>query len=199
MKQDEALGLLAWGLPLDQVATQAVELRKLAARLGEWDLLLKLVNGFLRDRVVDGKESLARAIEGVSKRLEARGLIAFDAREEVDRTTAVARTIGVSLELLKDDDRSRFGELGIFPEDGDVPIGIVACLWRQTGGLDEDQTEDLLRDLHKRSLLLNLDFDRHVVRLHDTVRHFLRDGAGQGEARNPERTPPRCARRYRRG
>jgi hypothetical protein len=132
MKQDEALGLLAWGLPPDQIATQAVELGKLAARLGEWAaLLLKLVNGFLRNRVADTRQPLVRAIAGVNQRLDAKGLSAFDASDEIDRTKAVARTMDVSLELLKEDNRSRFGELGVFPEDANVPVGIVACLWQR--------------------------------------------------------------------
>src|SRR5208337_1727228 len=46
MTAREALQLLAWGLPQDQVATHVLELRKLVVRLGEWPLLVKLVNGF---------------------------------------------------------------------------------------------------------------------------------------------------------
>ena len=51
MAADEALSLLSWGLPEDQVAAQTQALSALAQRLGEWAQLLKLVNGFLRDRV----------------------------------------------------------------------------------------------------------------------------------------------------
>jgi hypothetical protein len=129
MQDREALTLLAGGLPPDQVTTQRPEIGKLAARLGEWALLLKLVNGFLRERVVKSRQSVAPAIAGVNKRLDEKGLVAFDARKEGERTTAVARTIGVSLELLDEFARVRFGELGVFPEDADIPIGIVARLW----------------------------------------------------------------------
>jgi hypothetical protein len=78
---------------------------------------LKLVNGFLRNRVVNHGQALPLAIAGVNMRLDAKGLVAFDAANGADRTKAVARTIGVSSELLDDSDRDRFAELGIFPED----------------------------------------------------------------------------------
>jgi hypothetical protein len=48
----------------------------------------------------------------------------------------VAALIGLNLDLIDADRRARFSELGIFPEDVDVPVGIVARLWQATGGLD---------------------------------------------------------------
>jgi hypothetical protein len=116
MQAQEALNLLAWGLPVDQSAARSLELRNLVARLGEWALLLKIVNGFLYDRVVRSRQPLAQAIAGVNERLDKKGLVAFDARNEADRSSAVARTIGVSLELLDNSARLRFAELGIFPK-----------------------------------------------------------------------------------
>jgi NB-ARC domain/TIR domain len=53
MKDREARELLSRGLPTDQVLTQSKELNDLAGRLGEWAQLLKLVNGFLRERVIE--------------------------------------------------------------------------------------------------------------------------------------------------
>jgi hypothetical protein len=176
MRGAEALSLLAAGLPADQISTQRRELTALAGRLGEWTLLLKLVNGFLRDRVNKFGEALPAAIAGVNKRLDAKGLVAFEARNEADRTKAVARTIGVSLELLDDLSRDRFAKLGIFPEDAHVPIGIVERLW--CDHFDEIETEDLLSKLYGLSLLLGLDLDRRSLQIHDTIRQFLRDQAG---------------------
>ena len=141
--------------------------------------LLKIVNGFLRDRVVKASEPLPVAIAGANKRLDAKGLAAFDPRDETERTKAVARTIGVSLDLLSEPERERFGELGVFPEDADIPVGVVARLWAATGGLEDFETEDLLGRLFDLSLLLELDLGQGFFRLHDTVRHFLRDRAGK--------------------
>jgi hypothetical protein len=147
MSGDEALTLVGVELPLDQAETNRREMTALASRLGEWALLLKLVNGFLRDDVVKFRRPLSSAIVAVNGRLDAKGLVAFDAREGGDRSKAVALTIGVSLERLDGLGRGRFEELGIFPEDAHIPIGVVERLWRETGRVDQFETEDLLRRL----------------------------------------------------
>ena len=120
MATDEALTLLSWGLPEDQVASEKQALTVLLQRLGEWAQLLKLVNGFLRNGVLTNGEPLHQALAGVNKRLNLKGLTAFDARNEADRANAIAKTIGVGLELLSESERARFAELGMFPEDMDV-------------------------------------------------------------------------------
>src|SRR5208283_3018246 len=107
--------------------------------------------------------------------LDTKGLVAFDPRNEAERAKAVARSIGVSLDLLDQNERVRFGELGAFPEDADIPMDVVARLSAGIGGLAEFETEDLLSRLCDLSLLLNLDLSRRVFRLHDTIRHFLQD------------------------
>ena len=179
MRAGEALSLLSAGLPAGDVSPERAELAKLATRLGEWAQLLKIVNGFLRDRVVRAKESLSVAIAGANRRLDAKGLVAFDPRDETDRTKAVARTIGVSLELLSEPERARFVELGAFPEDAEIPVGVVARLWSATASLEDFETEDLLSRLFDLSLLLELDLGQRFFRLHDTTRYFLRDRAGK--------------------
>jgi hypothetical protein len=179
MQDREALQLLAGGLPPDQVAVEHPELGKLAARLGEWAQLLKIVNGFLRDRAVKNHGPLPNAILGANTRLDAKGLVAFDPRNEADRTKAIARTIGVSLDLLDQSECARFSELGIFPEDADIPLGVARRLWAETSGLEEFETEDLLSKLYDLSLLHDLDLNQRILRLHDTVRRFLQDQAGK--------------------
>src|SRR6516164_9327416 len=61
MQEHEAQTLLASGLPQEQVVTLRPELGELAGRLGEWALLLKLVNAFLRHGVAK-RQALDRAI-----------------------------------------------------------------------------------------------------------------------------------------
>ena len=62
MKGDEARELLSSSLPKEEVLAQYKALSDLAGRLGEWAQLLKLVNGFLRERVNEGGERLREAI-----------------------------------------------------------------------------------------------------------------------------------------
>src|SRR5262249_31418519 len=171
----EALTLLTQGLPLDQVQAEHPALRTLAARLGEWPLLLTLAAGFLRDRVIRAREPLAQAIASVNRRLDARGLTAFDAKNEAARHKAVESTVSVSLELLSESEQARLRELAVFPEDTDVPLGICTKLWEETGGLDELDSEDLLQRFLGYSLLLDLNLQFQTFRLHDVVRQYLLD------------------------
>jgi len=180
MSEDEALILLAGGLPQLQVETQGVELDKLAARLGKWALLLRLVGRFLNERVIRNRQPLDQAIAGVNKRLDEKGLRAFDARNETDRAKAVARTIGVGMEFLDEAGRIRFLELAVFPEDINIPIGIATRFWAQTG-LNELDAEDILAELYDLSLLVDLELESRTFRLHDTVRHFLKDQFNDGK------------------
>ncbi|MFZ1104161.1 MAG: hypothetical protein WAN86_15180 [Hyphomicrobiaceae bacterium] len=120
MQAGEALTLLAHGLPPDEAKACARELAGLARRLHEWAQLLKLANGFLRDRVLKFRQSLAAAIAEAGQRLTARGLPAFDAPHATDyeaRHKSVAAAIGLNLDLLDAEGQARFRELGIFPED----------------------------------------------------------------------------------
>lgn len=183
MQASEALKLLSWGLPDDQAKPLSGALGDLAQKLHDWAQLLKLANGFLRDRVTKYKLPLARAVEEAGQRLAAKGLPAFDdpkAKDYDGRHKSVAAAIGINLDLLDADKRTRFGELGIFPEDADIPVGIVARLWADAGETPDDfGTVDLLTELYDLSLLLGLDLDHRTIRFHDTTRHFLQHQAGK--------------------
>src|SRR6185295_14313638 len=109
MRQNEATELLAAGLNHD--GSLRNELTALAARVGEWPLLLSLVNSALRNRIENDKQSPHDAINWVNKALTKRGLAYFDARNSDERQQAVAKTIGVSLDLLSEQERERYGEL----------------------------------------------------------------------------------------
>ena len=117
---------------------------------------------------------LKQTLEGTSQQNRVAMMAPEPPEDFVER-----RTIAVSLDLLDDDRRARFGELAVFPEDADVPIGIAARLWAESGGLDEYDAEDLLTELFDLSLLLNLDLERRTLRFHDTVRQFLQDRIGK--------------------
>jgi hypothetical protein len=105
---------LAGGLPKDQVVAHKAALAGLATRLHEWAQLLKLANAFLRDRVHKHHELLDRAIAGLNRRFDARGVDALGSTNMAsrdDRHRSVAAVLNTSLELLATDKRVRFGEL----------------------------------------------------------------------------------------
>jgi TIR domain-containing protein/NB-ARC domain-containing protein len=184
MRPAEAVEMLRVGLPtaeiqrLDRDGTDEA-LRRLAARLGEWPLLLGLVNGALQDRVNNANQPLPDAIAYVNQALDKRGLTFFNARDTESRNQAVDKTLGVSLELLKPAERARYAELAIFPEDANIPLATLEKFWGKTGEADgfdaEFDTEALCARLNQFSLLHSFDLGARTIRLHDVIRTFLRD------------------------
>ena len=177
MKSKEAVALLGAGV---SVNGQHDILQALAGRLGEWPLLLKLAGGVLRERVQDG-ESVAHAVRWVSRAFDKRGLTAFDARNTEDRTRAVALTLEVSLAQLDDEERTRFAEMVVFPEDVAIPLTTLTRYWAKSAGLDEFDTEELCQRFYRLSLLQSFDLRSQQVGLHDVVRQYLIDQARAGE------------------
>ncbi|PJF35532.1 MAG: hypothetical protein CUN49_10120, partial [Candidatus Thermofonsia Clade 1 bacterium] len=170
MKDGEALDLLSLGLGEDE----REGLRRLARRLGNWALLLKLANSVLRNRISRG-ESLRQALEYANRAYDRRGLGAFDPANPEDQRNAAAATLKVSLDQLDQQDRERFSELAIFPEDVDVPLSAVERLWRATGALDDVDSQRLCERLDEFSLLQRLDLGKRTLRLHDVVRRYAID------------------------
>ena len=165
MEVPEAVRLLGAGLP----AGAEAELKTLAARLGEWPLLLKIVNRQLRDLVQKDGLAPERAFREVVEALDAEGLTVFDREDLESRGQAVARTVGASLRRLAGEDVSRFEQLAIFPEDKDIPLQVLEKLW----GSGSFATRKLCGHLHDLSLLLRFDRQAGTIRLHDVIRAYL--------------------------
>jgi hypothetical protein len=120
-----------------------------------------------------GASSWTQALDSASRTYDQRGLTAFDAANATSRHEAAAITLDASLDLLDSDERHRYGELAVFPEDALMPLETVGCLWQATGGLNRLDTEDLCMRLFGLSLLLDCDLATHRIRLHDVVRRYL--------------------------
>ncbi len=174
MKKSEATTLLAGGFGDDpDLPSVADDLNELAHRVGEYPLLLKLVNGFLRKSSEYENRSLPDSITRARQALERHGVTFFDARNTEARNTAVKNTIGVSLELLEEQERDRFLELAAFPENVDIPLPTLQRLWLRTGGMNEFDAEDLCVHLNRLSLLLDFDAPTRRIRVHKVIRDYL--------------------------
>jgi WD40 repeat protein len=175
MSQDEAALLLQAGIETNTASEHQQEtIRQLASLLGEWPLLLTLANGVLRDRVLHLHEPLTAALIYLQQALEKRGVVAFDASNAKKREEAVALTLEVSLLQLDTDERKRYEELAIFPEDVNIPLAAVSRFWRATGHFDVLDTEALCQRLANLSLLLRCNLSSRHIQLHDTIRRYLR-------------------------
>jgi WD40 repeat protein len=174
MRAVEAARLIAMNLPVAHEPGAAARLARLADRLGNWAQMLAIASAWLRDRV-ERHERLADAITRFERRLAKDGPFGFDPKDETQRNRTIRLCIAASVEDLEMAEAARFGELAILPEDEDVPLAVIEALWAQTGGVDEDGTDDLVRRLDALSLLQSLDLGARTLRLHDNIVWYLRD------------------------
>lgn len=149
---------------------------------GRWPLLLFLVNARLRDEHGAGTNAdvaARRAAERLGRTVPA----VLDVTVASQRETAVLATVEHSLEALGAFDRARFLELGVFPEDAEIPVTVVELLWRGTAGLTSKQAERLCGRLQDLSLVSR----RHArgttpsITIHDVVRSAVRSEGGLGK------------------
>ncbi len=76
------------------------------------------------------------------------------------------------MDALDEDERARYLELAVFPDDARIPPSTVARLWQHSGGLDAAGSEKLLARFHRRAL-----FKR--VAVGETEHAFAGDGLGR--------------------
>ena len=168
MPDTVARRLLTRGLP---AIADGLE-RDLLDLTGRWPLLLNLVNHRLAGDVDRGAH-IDTAAAAAAGRLRERGPAALDITDSGQRQTAVAATVGYSLDALDSGGRDRFFELGIFAEDAEIPLSAVALLWRGTAGLSAAAAESLCERVDGLSLLtLAWDGEVRVMVLHDVIRDF---------------------------
>jgi len=172
MVSKEAVSLLRIGLP----DGQEQDIRYLAARLGEWPLLLKLVNRQLQELVRQDGFTLQEALQDIERALQAKGFSAFDRECEEDRNAAANQTISVSIRRLSKEEAERYLQLAVFPEDTDIPIPLLERFWNLAPG----EGQEFCKRLHNLSLLLRFDRKNGTIRLHDVVRQVLIEKLGKG-------------------
>ncbi|MDP9119823.1 MAG: TIR domain-containing protein [Acidobacteriota bacterium] len=161
----QAVELLKHGLaPLPPTST----LERLVRRLGEWPILLRLVNAQLRQEYRDGVPA-EKAFQIVERALDEAGLTAFDRGDEIARNLAVRRTVEASLQRLPPEDRQRYGQLAVFVEDQQIPMPVLELLW----GVGESEAHRLCRLLGEMSLLYRFDPVNRWAQLHDVIRAYL--------------------------
>jgi WD40 repeat protein len=179
MKEAEAVSLLGSGLDEHALKSNYSNLKRLSGWLGEWPLVLKLVNAVVIWRA-EKQQRLDEAIQYVTEVLNEEGIGAFDNTTSEGREQSVARTIEVSLGLLTAAERERFLELAVFPEDVDLPLATIGKLWRARAGLNRVNTERLCEKFESLSLLLKFDPGEGVIRIHDVIRKYIVQVQGRG-------------------
>jgi WD40 repeat protein len=179
MSPAQARSVLTRGLP--PLPDAVVD--RLVVVTARWPLLLRLTN-----RAIHHQLAAHRDVTDILLRLQARGpgeapAVVDDAEQ---RARAVRSAVDVSTGLLPAESAARFLELGIFAENETVPISLIAVLWRATGGLDDNDTRRLCRQLADLALVTLPDpitsttpaGESGWASLHDVVRADLRQQLG---------------------
>jgi WD40 repeat protein len=154
--------------------------RELLELTGGWPLLLSLVNQRLADDLRRPGGTIDVAARDAAARLRRAGPTALDVADSGSRRTAVAATIEYSLDGLRRSEQERFLELGIFAEDAEVPVDVVALVWRGTAGLSRAAAQALCERLDGLSLVsLAWVAEHRVIVIHDVIRDFALSHLGE--------------------
>jgi hypothetical protein len=177
MSTEQARELVAQGVG----GLPATAVDRLATVAGRWPVLLRLVNGVLRLRVARG-QAPGRAADEIQQLLAAQGPAALDPARPValnparpgDRARAVTATVEAGLALLDSDDRDRYLDLAVFPEDVDIPLDVLALLWPGS------RSEAVCEEFAGLGLAADYRLDHPGPRLilHDVLRAYLRARRG---------------------
>ncbi|MFF2559604.1 NB-ARC domain-containing protein, partial [Kitasatospora sp. NPDC058060] len=174
MKHDEAVRTLTESLT--DMPTRTVH--RLVALTGRWPVLLGLANAAVLEYRRQGA-TVAEAGSWVLEQLAVDGPTALDLDDLRSRERAVAVSLQASLDLLDPDEQRRYFDLGVFPEDTDIPGSVLALLWQSTGSLDRRAAERLRVKLVSLRLATGSWQRGPALRLHDVFRGFLRHRLGE--------------------
>jgi hypothetical protein len=150
----------------------------LLAATGRWPVLLALVNGAVRADENAGRRA-EDSMREILHELRATGPTALDVTDTQERHTAVARTIGVSMSRLSDQQQDRYLELAVFGEDVAIPGSVLSRYWKLTGGWSEFQTRRFCQRLAELALVSDYRAEPNQVMLHDVIRAYLRQRSCQ--------------------
>jgi WD40 repeat protein len=170
MDRSEAVQLLTTGVG----GVSAGVVAGLLAATGRWPVLLGLVNAAVRGDLRAGRPA-EESMREILRELRTTGPTALDVTDADERHTAVARTIGVSLSRLTDQQRARYLELAVFGEDVTIPGPVLVRYWKATGGWSEFQTGRFCQRLAELALLSDYRRDPDQVGLHDVIHAYLRE------------------------
>lgn len=179
MKPGEAAAVLGRGLEVTPSAAEA--LQRLADLLGNFALLLDLVNARLREEH-KSRGNLTECVAKVMNLLKGKGALGFDRppveraghgrNNSLDRNTAVARSVEAGLKLAEQMFTGlavKAAEVSIFPENIRIPTRVLADLW----AIDAlDIEEYVLRPLDNLSIL-RWDRVTGEAQIHMIVRRAL--------------------------
>ncbi|RSH89957.1 hypothetical protein EHS25_001943 [Saitozyma podzolica] len=170
LTQDQAAQLLSRWLPVAPQPADQERLTGLAARLGEWALLLELVGAEL-NALVRKRRTVSDAITHVELRLDQD--VTYLDRSSEDRNSAIASSLDASTAHLTPEHRDRFVELAVFPLGTEIPFGRAAGLWSVTAGYRLMNAEDALEEMQRLALFTRYDAGARTLRIHSVIQEVI--------------------------
>jgi hypothetical protein len=142
------------------------DLLRIAERVGNLPLALKLAGAQLREGNKSGKEWLADFRDVSQLRL---------GRYSSDPQDNLAACFDLSVNQLSEDDRGLYYALGIFSEDAQVPQRVLALLWQGLlPELSDYDCEELATHLARMALMERSPAD-NTFTIHDMLRGYARE------------------------
>jgi WD40 repeat protein len=140
----------------------------LAAAGHRCPVLLNAINGVLL-RLVDRGQPVEEAVQSVLGRLATAGPTALDPARVTERN-GVGPTVEASIGLLAPADQARYRQVGVFPEDVDIPLDVLRLLW------PDARVPALCDELVALGLVADYRLDPPGPRLvlHDLFREYVR-------------------------
>ena len=193
MQPEEAVQVLINWLPeghrpSERSGPEYQGLRDLAARLGEWPLLLRIIGAELAAEIGETGNTLAGALQWVNDGLDEEGLTAFDREDPKQRDQALGASMRASLRRFPEEEQARLFELAIFPPDEETPAAVVYRLWERSGEVGgrpakkfQEAGRALLRSANRAGRGAEDSLPRCIA------------GLPAGAARQPRRADPRRA------
>ncbi|MGB9179683.1 MAG: NB-ARC domain-containing protein [Pyrinomonadaceae bacterium] len=156
---------------------QAIE--ELTTRVGTLPITLKLTSGALRSRIEGSGDEPQSALDYLNRRIDEKGLIAFDQQDATERHQSVAKNIAASLNLLNEKELERYARLALLLDNNGLSFDEVSRLWGRDKLETEDErqhhdleTEESLQRLHALSLI-EYNVKEKSIRLHGALRAYL--------------------------
>lgn len=164
LSPDHAVALLAsWvGTPVFELPPVAWEV---ARECGYLPLALAMIGALIRIR----QQPLAWS--DALQRLQRADLEQLQTRFPGYPYPNLLRALDVSVEALEPQERQRYLELAVFPEDIAIPEAVLEVLW-SPAGLRAEDVRELSASFVARSLAMRAEEGR--IRLHDLLRQYLK-------------------------
>lgn len=165
---------------------QKRKLSAIAPKFNGWPLALNLANGVFKSRTTNTGTSIDRVIKRYEDFLNGSDILGWDTPQpdtafNEKRQLFIGYCIQAGLQALDEESRpDLLYDLGVFPDDTDIPISVVADYWKHhpSHPVSGPKARALIDLFSSYSFLATVDDQHDTIRLHDEILAYLRQSHG---------------------